>query len=62
MPRGVKKTAPVETRNVKDEKPKGMSWDEAIDLLKQGYSVDKVADRTGFPKAMLARVARPLDD
>lgn len=59
MSRGPKRTASaVETRNVKDEKPKGLSWDEAVDLLDQGYSVEKVADRTGFPAAMLARAAR----
>jgi predicted transcriptional regulator len=60
MPRTRKSVPGLEIRNIKDEKPKGLSWDEAVDLLVQGYSVENVAERTGFPLPMLAHAARKL--
>lgn len=32
---------------------RGWTLEEARDLVRQGYSVDNVAERTGFPVAML---------
>ena len=37
---------------------RGWSLEQARDLVRQGYSVDNVADRTGFPAQML-KVAVP---
>lgn len=54
-------THPVEVRNLKTERPKGFSFDEAVDMLRQGYSLDRVADRTGFPPRMLeAQIRVPV--
>ncbi|MGF7235023.1 MAG: hypothetical protein ACQSGP_08700 [Frankia sp.] len=37
---------------------RGWTLDQARDLVQQGYSVDNVAERTGFPAQML-KVAVP---
>ena len=55
-----KKAAPLEVRNVKTEAPLGITWDEAVDMLVQGYSCEHVAKKTGFPIRMLEREAAHL--
>ncbi|WP_238429210.1 hypothetical protein [Frankia nepalensis] len=40
---------------------RGWTLDQARDLVRQGYSVDNVAQRTGFPAQML-KVAVVVDD
>lgn len=60
MGRTKQQTHPVAVRNIREEKPRGISFDDAVDLLRQGYSVLHVAKRTGFPPKMLAaQVAEP---
>ena len=46
---------PVSVRNVKDERPKTYSFDDAVNMLRQGYALERVVERTGFPAAMLTR-------
>ncbi|MGQ0630020.1 MAG: hypothetical protein ACT4P1_03195 [Sporichthyaceae bacterium] len=44
---------PVEVRNIKAEAPLGVTWEQAVDLLAQGYACEHVAKKTGFPVKML---------
>ena len=37
---------------------RGWTLEQARDLVRQGYSVENVAERTGFPEQMLKVVAK----
>jgi predicted transcriptional regulator len=57
-PRKARRVAGLQVRNLKDERPRGFSWDDAVGMLAQGLTVADVAERTGFPVGMLAHEAR----
>ncbi|MGQ0845262.1 MAG: hypothetical protein ACT4QF_14135 [Sporichthyaceae bacterium] len=48
-----KSNGPLEVRNVKNEAPLGITWEEALEMLEQGYACEHVAKKTGFPVKML---------
>ncbi|MDP9397840.1 MAG: hypothetical protein M3P96_08500 [Actinomycetota bacterium] len=49
--------APVETRSMNDPRP-GWTLEQALDLLQQGYAVDRVAQLSGYAPAYLAAQVR----
>ncbi|MGQ0464767.1 MAG: hypothetical protein ACT4QG_05540 [Sporichthyaceae bacterium] len=60
MTRVKKSTPPLEVRNVKNETPLGITWDEAVEMLAAGYACEHVAKKTGFPVKMLERELKYL--